>query len=125
MSDINIHGVPNAPVGYSLAGKKIMVHDPIAPLATSTKLVDATDFANSNQFTKRMFKEADGDMTAGETDFSHASLIGATELYEITVNKVIEYVDEDFTFDPVTGTIDRSPNEWFAGDKMVVGFKSA
>lgn len=125
MSDINIHGVPNAPVGYSLTGKKIMVHDPIAPLATSTKMYDATSFASSNQFTKLMFKEADGDMTAGQTDFTHASLIGATELLEITVNKVVEYVDEDFTFDPVTGTIDRTPNIWFAGDKMVVGFKSA
>jgi hypothetical protein len=43
MSSINIHGIPNAPGDYDLTGKKVMVHDPVAPLNTSTVLVDATD----------------------------------------------------------------------------------
>lgn len=126
MSAINIHGVPNASGGYSLTGKKVMVHDPVAPLDTSTVLVNATDFAaGGSVYAAPMWKEADGDMTAGQTDFTHASLVGATEMNFIIVNKVIEFIDEDYTFDPLTGTIDRSPNQWFAGDKMVTPHKTA
>lgn len=127
MSAINIHGVPNASGGYSLAGKKVMVHDPVAPLESSTVLVNATDFstAGSGSFRQIMWKESDGDLTAGVSTFTNAALIGATQLTQITVNKIVEYVDDDFTFDPVTGTIDRSPNTWFAGDKMVTSFNSA
>lgn len=120
---INIHGVPNAPVGYSLTGKKIMVHDPVAPLATSTKLVDATSIGGA--YKAPMWTEEDGDLTEGSNDFTHSSLIGATEMNFIIVNKVIEFIDEDYTFDPLTGTIDRSPNEWFASDKMVTPYKPA
>lgn len=126
MSAINIHGVPNAPGGYSLTGKKVMVHDPVAALATSTVLVDAETLATGGGvYSAPMWKEADGDMTAGQTDFTDASLIGATHMNFIIVNKVIEFIDEDYTFDNSTGTIDRAPNQWFAGDKMVTPHKTA
>jgi hypothetical protein len=127
MSDINIHGVPLAPGGYSLTDKHVMVHDLSAPLATSTVLVDATEFGSGggSGYAAPMWKEADGDMTAGLTTFSHASLIGATEMNFIIVNKVIEFIDEDYTFNSGTGEIDRAPNLWFAGDKMVTPHKPA
>lgn len=127
MSDINIHGVPNAGGSYSLTGKKVMVHDPVAPLSESTVMVDATDFgsAGPGNYSAPMWKEADGDMIAGNTDFTHASLVGATQMNYIIVNKVIEFIDEDYTFDPITGTIDRTPNQWFAGDKMITPHKTA
>jgi len=123
---INIQQVPNAPGGYSLTGKKIMVHDQTAPLATSTVLVNATSFGGSGSggLVSRMWKEADADMVAGSNDIQNNDLIGATELHEISVNKILEYLDEDFTFDDVTGTITRL-NQWFAGDKMVAKFKLA
>ena len=122
---INIQQVPNAPPGYDLTGKKVMVHDQTAPLATSTVLVNATSFGRSGGgLVSRMWKEADADMVAGSNDIQNNDLIGATELHEISVNKVLEYLDEDFTFDDVTGTITRI-NQWFAGDKMVAKFKLA
>ncbi len=123
---INIQQIPNAPGGYSLTGKKIMVHDQTAPLASSTVLIPATSLGGgSGGLVSRFWKETDADMTAGLTTITKAELIGATELHEITVNKITEYLDEDFTFNDVTGTIDRSPNQWFAGDKMVAKFKPA
>lgn len=120
---INIHGIPNAPVGYSLTGKKIMVHDPLAPLATSTKLYPA-DSIGSGGYAAPMWKEADGDMTAGLTTFTHTSLIGATQMNFIIVNKVIEFIDEDYTFDIDTGTITRV-NAWAEDDKMITPHKPA
>jgi len=124
---INIQQVPNAPGGYSLTGKKIMVHDQTAPLATSTVMVNATSLGGGggeSGLVSRYWKEADADMVAGSNDIQNNDLIGATELHEISVNKVLEYLDEDFTFDDVTGTITRL-NQWFAGDKMVAKFKLA
>jgi hypothetical protein len=122
MGSINIHGVPNAGVGYSLTGKKVMVHDPVAPLATSTVLVDATDLGSAGGYSAPMWTEAGGDMTEGSTTFTDASLIGATEMNFIIVNKVIEFIDEDYTFNNLTGTITRT-NEWQEGDKMVTPHK--
>ena len=121
---INIQQIPNAPGGYSLTGKKVMVHDQTAPLATSTVLVNATSFGGSGGggYAAPIWKEADGDMVAGSNDIQNNDLIGATELHEITVNKILEYLDDDFTFDDVTGTITRI-NQWFAGDKMVTPYK--
>ena len=123
---INIQQVPNAPGGYSLTGKKIMVHDQTAPLAASTVMVNATSLGGGGGggLVSRYWKEADADMIAGSNDIQNNDLIGATELHEISVNKVLEYLDEDFTFDDVTGTITRI-NQWFAGDKMVAKFKLA
>ena len=123
---INIQQIPNAPPGYSLTGKKVMVHDQTAPLATSTVLVNTTSLGTGGGggLTSRYWKEADADMVAGSNDIQNNDLIGATELHEISVNKVLEYLDEDFTFDDVTGTITRL-NQWFAGDKMVAKFKLA
>lgn len=123
---INIQQVPNAPGGYSLTGKKVMVHDQSAPLESSTVMVNATslggDGGSDGSYAAPMWKEADGDMTAGLTTFSHASLIGATEMNFIIVNKVIEFIDDDYTFNSGTGTITRT-NQWFAGDKMVTPHK--
>lgn len=122
---INIQQIPNAPGGYDLTNKKVMVHDQTAPLATSTVLVNATSFSGGGSgLVSRYWKEADADMVAGSNDIQNNDLIGATELHEISVNKIIEYLDEDFTFDDVTGTITRL-NQWFAGDKMVAKFKLA
>ena len=122
---INIQQIPNAPGGYSLTGKKVMVHDQTAPLATSTVLVNATSFGGSGGggYAAPIWKEADGDMVAGQTDFQDNSLIGASEINFIIVNKIIEFIDDDYTFDSITGTIDRSPNLWFAGDKAITPYK--
>lgn len=123
---INIQQVPNAPGGYSLTGKKVMVHDQTAPLAASTVMVNATTLATgvgSDSYKAPMWKESDGDMVAGQTDFQDNSLIGATDINFIIVNKIIEFIDDDYTFDTVTGIIDRSPNQWFAGDKMITPYK--
>ena len=122
---INIQQVPNAPGGYSLTGKKVMVHDQTAPLATSTVMVNATSLATGGSvigYAAPMWKESDGDMTAGLNTFSDASLIGASDINFIIVNKIIEFIDEDYTFNDVTGTITRT-NIWFAGDKMVTPYK--
>ena len=122
---INIQQIPNAPGGYSLTGKKVMVHDQTAPLATSTVLVNATSFGGSGGggYAAPIWKEADGDMVVSQTDFQHNDLIGATEMNFIIVNKIIEFINDDYTFDILTGTIDRSPNQWFAGDKMITPYK--
>lgn len=124
---INIQQIPNAPGGYDLTNKKVMVHDQTAPLATSTVLVNATSFSGGggDGYAAPIWKEADGDMVAGQTDFQDNSLIGATNINFIIVNKIIEFIDDDYTFDDVTGTIDRSPNQWFAGDKMITPYKPA
>src|SRR5688572_14143277 len=98
MAEIDIHGIPNAPGGYSLAGKKIMVHDQSAPLSASTVMYPAPSLGGGGGYAAPMWKEEDGDMAAGLTTFSHASLIGATEMNFIIVNKVIEFIDEDYTF---------------------------
>lgn len=122
---INIQGIPNAPGGYSLTGKKVMVHDSSAPLAASTVLYDASSLAGGGvSGAAPMWKESSGHMTAGLFTFQHNSLIGATEMNMIIVNKVIEFVDDDFTFNSGTGTITRT-NEWQVGDKMVTPFKPA
>jgi hypothetical protein len=121
---INIQQVPNAPPGYSLTGKKVMVHDQTAPLAASTVMVNAASLGGGgSSYAAPIWKEADGDMVAGQTDFQDNSLIGATEINFIIVNKIIEFIDDDYTFDTLTGTIDRSPNQWFAGDKMITPYK--
>jgi predicted secreted protein len=64
------------------------------------------------------------DMTMGSTVFTNSSLIGATEMNFIIVNKVVEYINEDYTFDNTTGTITRV-NEWQAGDVLITPHKTA
>jgi hypothetical protein len=59
------------------------------------------------------------DMVAGDTTYQNNTLKNKTINY-IIVNKIIETLDDDFTFDDVTGTIDRTPNQWQAGDKLIV-----
>lgn len=103
-----------------------MVHDQTAPLESSTVMVNATSLGGSSPvsgYAAPMWKESDGDMTSGLTTFSHASLIGATEMNFIIVNKAIEFIDEDYTFNSLTGEINRSPNQWQPGDKMVTPHK--
>lgn len=122
MGDINIHGIPDAPGGYDLTGKEVMVHDPIAPLASSTVLVPVSQLTGGS-YSAPMWKESDGDLIAGQTTFTNASLIGATQMNFIIVNKVIEFIDEDYTFDSVTGEIDRAPNQWQIDDKLITPHK--
>ena len=120
---INIQQIPNAPGGYSLTGKKIMVHDQTAPLATSTVMVNATSLGGvggGDSYAAPMWTDAD--FTAGLNTFQHNDLIGASEINFIIVNKVIEFIGDDYIFDDVTGTITRT-NIWFAGDKMVTPYK--
>jgi len=120
---INIQQVPNAPGGYSLTGKKIMVHDQTAPLATSTVMVNATSLGgggSSAGYAAPIW--TDTDFTAGLNTFQHNDLIGATDINFIIVNKIIEFIGDDYIFDDVTGTITRT-NIWFAGDKMVTPYK--
>ena len=98
-----------------------MVHDQTAPLSSSTKLYPASSFGN---YAAPIWLESDGDMTAGLFTFVNTSLIGATQMNFIIVNKVIEFIDDDYTFDNVTGTITRI-NIWIAGDKMITPYKPA
>lgn len=102
-----------------------MVHDPAAPLPTSTVMYPAAAFgAGAGGYSAPMWKEEDGDMTAGSSTFTNAVLVDATELTFIIVNKVIEYADEDYTFDSETGTITRV-NQFQEGDKMITPHKAA
>lgn len=57
------------------------------------------------------------------TTYQNNALIGAIGLDTIVVNNANETeIKGDFTFDSVTGTINRSPNIWFAGDVLVAKF---
>ena len=121
---INIQQIPNAPGGYSLTGKKVMVHDQTAPLESSTVMVNATSLGGGGtggSYAAPIWTDAD--FTAGLNTFQHNDLIGASEMNFIIVNKVIEFITDDYTFDDATGTITRT-NIWFAGDKMVTPYKS-
>ncbi len=40
-TSIDVTDLPNAGTSYSIAGKKVMIHDPAAPDASNTKLIDA------------------------------------------------------------------------------------
>lgn len=120
---INTNGIPNAPGGYSLSGKEVMVHDPTAPVTANTVMVPATTIASGGtNYAAPMWTEAGGDLTIGSLVFTDASLIGATQMNFIIVNKVNEYINEDYTFDNSTGTITRV-NTWQAGDKMITPHK--
>lgn len=64
----------------------------------------------------------------GLTTWSPAELIGASQVWVIAVNLVLEFSVGDtpgFTFTSLTGTIDRAPNEWVDGDVIVVWYKPA
>lgn len=120
---INTNQVPNAPGGYSLVGKEIMVHDPTAPITANTVMVAATVVASGGtNYAAPMWTEAGGNMTAGSFTFTHASLIGATQMNFIIVNKINEYIGDDYTFNSGTGTITRI-NAWQAGDKLITPHK--
>ena len=60
---------------------------------------------------------------AGQTIYQNDFLIGAINLDYIIVNDTNESKNlGKFTFDSTTGTIDRSPNIWFAGDSLIIDF---
>lgn len=64
-----------------------------------------------------------GSPVAGATSYQNNILIGATNITYIIVAKAIETIaDGDFTFDPNTGTIDRSPNQFVFGDTLIVNY---
>lgn len=69
-----------------------------------------------------IWKQTNGDLKLGTNTFSHYSLVGATNLNFIIVNKIIEQIEDDYTFDPDTGTITRLNGNWFPGDKMITPF---
>lgn len=59
----------------------------------------------------------------GQTTYQNDFLIGAINLDYIIVNEANESKNlGKFTFDSTTGTIDRSPNIWFAGDSLIIDF---
>ena len=65
---------------------------------------------------------ASGQPIAGTYTFTHADLIGATDLKFIVVNNTTETIGNgDFTFNNVTGTITRV-NQWQTGDTGVIPF---
>jgi len=67
--------------------------------------------------------EAPGLPIPGLTYYQHDSLIGAVNLEYIIVNNANESkLLSQFTFNNVTGTIDRDPNVWFEGDVLIVNF---
>lgn len=55
------------------------------------------------------------------TTYQNDALIGATALNQITVNKITEYIDQEYTFNGVTGTITRI-NQWQELDTSVLDF---
>lgn len=60
---------------------------------------------------------------AGLTTYQNDALKNAIGVGIIIVNNNIETAKANqFTFDPVTGIIDRSPNTWVLGDILVVNF---
>lgn len=59
--------------------------------------------------------------TEGAFTYQNNALIGATGLAQITVNKITEYLDQDYTFNGVTGTITRT-NAWQDADTAVIDF---
>lgn len=61
----------------------------------------------------------------GTNTYQNNALIGATALNFIIVNRGNEELDEDFTFDPSTGTITRPDNQWQAGDTLVIPYTPA
>lgn len=103
-----------------------MVHDLTAPLESSTVLVNATSLGggSSNEYKAPKYKESDGDLTVGSFTIVKTALIGATELMFIIVNKIIEVLDDDFTFNSGTGTITRT-NAIADDDVIIVPHKIA
>lgn len=65
-----------------------------------------------------------GSPEIGENTFQTNSLIGAEEINFIFVNKVVEFIGEDYLFNTITGTITRN-NTFQVGDKMVTPYKKS
>ena len=60
---------------------------------------------------------------AGQSSYQNDFLIGALNVDYIIVNDTNESRNlGKFTFDSTTGTLDRSPNIWFAGDSLIIDF---
>lgn len=63
-----------------------------------------------------------GSIPVGSNIFTNGVLVGASEINYIIVNKVIEFIGDDYTFDPVLGKVTRT-NQFQAGDKMITPYK--
>jgi len=90
---------------------------------TINNIVNNTITYIINNYTEIRFivdLNAVGPIISGFT-YQNDSLIGATGLAMINVNKNTEYVGEDYTFNGVTGTITRV-NQWQQGDIGVLDF---
>lgn len=59
---------------------------------------------------------------SGTNVFTHPDFVGAQAMTYIIYNKVPEFLDEDYTFDSVTGMITRV-NNFETGDKLVTPYK--
>jgi len=60
---------------------------------------------------------------AGQTTYQNDFLIGALSVDFIIVNNQNESKNlGNFTFNSETGTLDRNPNIWFAGDSLIIDF---
>lgn len=66
-----------------------------------------------------------GGPVPGSTVFSSAALVGKSVDY-IIANNIFELAigpQPAFSFNPVTGSIDRAPNVWYAGDTLLIQFR--
>jgi len=63
-----------------------------------------------------------GSPLVNTSTYQHNALKGATELYEITMNKQTMYVGEDFSLDDITGTITFVNYIWNTDDICVLTF---
>lgn len=70
---------------------------------------------------KKTVDGASGSPVSGSFTYQDNNLIGGTQLNFIIVNKITEFVGDDFTFDSGTGTITRT-NQWQTGDVVVIPF---
>lgn len=64
-----------------------------------------------------------GSPVDGQGSYQNLVLVGAVDIAYIIIAKTIETIlNGDFTFDPVTGTINRSPNVFVTGDTLIIHY---
>ncbi|WP_407031034.1 hypothetical protein [Polluticaenibacter yanchengensis] len=99
-----------------------MVHDLSTPVdKEETKLAKLSDVIgmSASGLNIEMVKLVDYPDFIGTNQFQSNNLIGATGLFMIVVDKMVEFVGIDFTFIPETGTIERT-NEWYDVNVMMI-----
>lgn len=94
--------------------------DPVTGVTTTseTKIVSRTNYTLAVKVNGNP-----GSPVAGSTTYQNNLLKGAVDIKYIIVAKTIETIlDGDFTFDTITGTIDRSPNSWEDEQSLIVHY---